>query len=159
MLSPSATVVRGGKRVTVEAADLVPGDIVVVKSGDRIPADMRVVEVTNLQVGAGPNAATYVCRPSPAGSLNEGHAPTPSPALHSSSSVTVHRQFNHAHTDGLCGGMRKPFELRPPPACPCCICELGEASVGGVMFATTRRGVRTAWLFEVPVWLFAVAQT
>lgn len=50
MLSATANVVRGGKRFSVEADMLVPGDIVSVKSGDRIPADMRLIEVNNLQV-------------------------------------------------------------------------------------------------------------
>eukprot|EP00879_Flechtneria_rotunda_P004077 GHRR01004322.1.p1 GENE.GHRR01004322.1~~GHRR01004322.1.p1 ORF type:complete len:859 (+),score=261.06 GHRR01004322.1:236-2812(+) len=50
MLSSNANVVRGGKRFSVEAEDLVPGDIVAVKSGDRIPADLRLLQLTNLQV-------------------------------------------------------------------------------------------------------------
>ncbi|KIY95681.1 ATPase, P-type (transporting), HAD superfamily, subfamily IC [Monoraphidium neglectum] len=51
MLSSTATVIRdGGKRSSVDASELVPGDIVFVKSGDRLPADLRLVEVTNLQV-------------------------------------------------------------------------------------------------------------
>lgn len=50
MLSPLATVVRGGERKSVDAVDLVPGDIVFVQSGDRIPADVRWLSVTNLQV-------------------------------------------------------------------------------------------------------------
>ena len=50
MLSASATVVRDGTRITVDADQLVPGDIVSIKSGDRIPADLRLLEVNNLQV-------------------------------------------------------------------------------------------------------------
>eukprot|EP00775_Hariotina_reticulata_P008890 gene8890-9068_t len=50
MLSASANVVRDGKRSSVEADQLVPGDIVFIKSGDRIPADLRLLQVTNLQV-------------------------------------------------------------------------------------------------------------
>lgn len=49
--APAANVFRDGKRVTVDAADLVPGDVVAIKSGDRLPADLRLLEVTNLQVG------------------------------------------------------------------------------------------------------------
>ncbi|KAF8062005.1 calcium-transporting ATPase 1 [Scenedesmus sp. PABB004] len=50
MLSPTATVVRGGERVTVDADGLVPGDIVVIKSGDKVPADLRLLEAHNLQI-------------------------------------------------------------------------------------------------------------
>lgn len=44
MLSPQADVLRDGKRTTVPAEELVPGDIVLVESGDRIPADLRLIE-------------------------------------------------------------------------------------------------------------------
>eukprot|EP00878_Enallax_costatus_P000946 GHUV01001076.1.p1 GENE.GHUV01001076.1~~GHUV01001076.1.p1 ORF type:complete len:1052 (+),score=317.95 GHUV01001076.1:265-3420(+) len=50
MLSPTATVVRGGARIDIDADQLVPGDIVVIKSGDKVPADLRLLEATNLQV-------------------------------------------------------------------------------------------------------------
>ena len=50
MLSASAMVIRGGKRFSVDADLLVPGDIVTIKSGDRLPADIRLLELSNLQV-------------------------------------------------------------------------------------------------------------
>eukprot|EP00882_Tetradesmus_deserticola_P009077 GHRQ01009576.1.p1 GENE.GHRQ01009576.1~~GHRQ01009576.1.p1 ORF type:complete len:554 (+),score=246.57 GHRQ01009576.1:243-1904(+) len=50
MLSASATVVRDGRRVSVDADQLVPGDVVFIKSGDKVPADLRLLEITNLQV-------------------------------------------------------------------------------------------------------------
>ena len=43
MLSPRAAVLRSGQRQSVDAADLVPGDLVVVEAGDRVPADLRLV--------------------------------------------------------------------------------------------------------------------
>lgn len=46
----AANVFRDGKRVTLDADKLVPGDIVAIKSGDRLPADMRLLQVSNLQV-------------------------------------------------------------------------------------------------------------
>lgn len=45
-----ANVFRDGKRITLDADQLVPGDVVSIKSGDRLPADMRLLQVSNLQV-------------------------------------------------------------------------------------------------------------
>ncbi len=42
-LSPQARVVRGGRRRTVPARDLVPGDVVVLRRGDVVPADAKVL--------------------------------------------------------------------------------------------------------------------
>ncbi|HET6519151.1 MAG TPA: HAD-IC family P-type ATPase, partial [Geminicoccaceae bacterium] len=50
MLSPHATVVRDGRRVTVAAEDVVPGDLVFLQSGDRVPADLRLIRARGLQV-------------------------------------------------------------------------------------------------------------
>jgi magnesium-transporting ATPase (P-type) len=48
MLSLQAQVLRDTAWVTIDAADIVPGDIVRLRSGDRVPADMRLLEVHNL---------------------------------------------------------------------------------------------------------------
>jgi magnesium-transporting ATPase (P-type) len=50
MLSPQATVLRGGARLTVPAETLVRGDLVFIESGDRVPADLRLNRVKNLQI-------------------------------------------------------------------------------------------------------------
>jgi len=50
MLSPHATVIRDGRRREIDAAELVPGDLVVLASGDRVPADLRLVAVNALRV-------------------------------------------------------------------------------------------------------------
>lgn len=50
LASPSSRVLRGGRAVTVSAADLVPGDLVLLESGDRVPADLRLVDVNGLRV-------------------------------------------------------------------------------------------------------------
>ena len=39
--SPTATVVRDGKAVTIPTREVVPGDMVELKTGDTIPADVR----------------------------------------------------------------------------------------------------------------------
>ena len=44
-----AKVIRDGKLVVVQSADLVPGDIVVLDTGDFIPADLRIIEAVNLK--------------------------------------------------------------------------------------------------------------
>lgn len=50
MLSPHATVLRDGRWREINAAELVPGDLVTLASGDRIPADLRLVKVKELRV-------------------------------------------------------------------------------------------------------------
>ena len=48
MLAPRAAVLRDGRRVTVDGAALVPGDIVLLEAGDKVPADLRVIEARGL---------------------------------------------------------------------------------------------------------------
>ena len=50
MLAPKATVLRDGRRQTVPAETLVPGDIILIESGDRVPADIRLTRVKNLRL-------------------------------------------------------------------------------------------------------------
>ncbi|MFY9261646.1 MAG: cation-transporting P-type ATPase [Gallionella sp.] len=50
MLSLDATVLRDGKRETVQAESLVVGDIVLLQSGDKVPADLRLIAVKNLRI-------------------------------------------------------------------------------------------------------------
>ncbi|MYZ48953.1 HAD family hydrolase [Rhizobiales bacterium L72] len=50
MISPHASVLRDGARVSVPSAGLVRGDIVLLEAGDRVPADLRLVQVRNLRV-------------------------------------------------------------------------------------------------------------
>ncbi len=50
MLSLHAMVVRQGKRSTVPAEELVPGDVVVLTSGDKVPADLRLIELKTLRI-------------------------------------------------------------------------------------------------------------
>lgn len=48
MLAPRATVLRDGRRQSVEGAAIVPGDIVLLEAGDKVPADLRVLEARGL---------------------------------------------------------------------------------------------------------------
>jgi magnesium-transporting ATPase (P-type) len=50
MIDPRAAVVRDGRRVTVAADDIVPGDLVILEAGDRVPADLRLVKLRNLRI-------------------------------------------------------------------------------------------------------------
>ncbi|MEN8177838.1 MAG: cation-transporting P-type ATPase [Pseudomonadota bacterium] len=50
MLSPHAMVVRDGRHITIQAEELVPGDIVLLQSGDKVPTDLRLFRVKGLQV-------------------------------------------------------------------------------------------------------------
>jgi len=51
MLASHAMVLRDGDRHEIDAADLVPGDIVLLESGTRVPADLRLLKVKNLRIG------------------------------------------------------------------------------------------------------------
>jgi magnesium-transporting ATPase (P-type) len=50
MLSLRAVALRDGRRQEIDAAALVPGDIVLLASGDKVPADLRLIEARNLRV-------------------------------------------------------------------------------------------------------------
>ncbi len=50
VLSPRCRVLRDGEERSLDAAELVVGDVVVVAPGDRVPADLRLVEVHALAV-------------------------------------------------------------------------------------------------------------
>ncbi len=50
MLAPTARVRRDGSVRQIEAAELVPGDILLLEAGDRIPADARVLSAHSAEV-------------------------------------------------------------------------------------------------------------
>lgn len=49
MSAPHARVLRGGSDQSIDAADLVPGDVVLLEAGDVVPADIRLFESSNLK--------------------------------------------------------------------------------------------------------------
>ena len=46
----NAKVLREGKQATIQASQLVPGDVVVLEAGDGVPADVRLVEAVRLKI-------------------------------------------------------------------------------------------------------------
>jgi len=50
METPTATVVREGRRQTMPSREVVPGDVVVISAGDRVPADLRLVEAVATEI-------------------------------------------------------------------------------------------------------------
>jgi len=49
MLSPRCRVIRDSRMQEIDAAALVPGDIVLLESGDSVPADIRLLDEVNLR--------------------------------------------------------------------------------------------------------------
>ncbi len=47
VMSEDCLVTRGGRRVVVQAADIVPGDMLYIKAGNKLPADVRFVEISS----------------------------------------------------------------------------------------------------------------
>jgi Ca2+-transporting ATPase len=54
MLTPTITVLRGGKEEEVPSKELVPGDILLLEAGDKIPADGRLIENHSLRCDEAP---------------------------------------------------------------------------------------------------------
>ena len=50
MLPFRVAVIRNGAELEIDAAEIVPGDLVLLREGDKVPADARVVQVSRLTV-------------------------------------------------------------------------------------------------------------
>jgi len=50
MLAPHTSVLRNGKRVSIDSVDVVPGDIVLLEAGEKVPADLRLLEANGLRI-------------------------------------------------------------------------------------------------------------
>tara|TARA_R110002110_G_scaffold322150_8_gene534577 strand:+ start:8179 stop:10902 length:2724 start_codon:yes stop_codon:yes gene_type:complete len=50
MLAPHTSVLRNGKRISIDSVDVVPGDIVLLEAGEKVPADLRLLEATGLRI-------------------------------------------------------------------------------------------------------------
>ncbi|MDR0818690.1 MAG: calcium-translocating P-type ATPase, PMCA-type [Oscillospiraceae bacterium] len=49
MTAPETTVIRGGRKIRIAAAEVVPGDILSLESGDLVPADARLISDSSLK--------------------------------------------------------------------------------------------------------------
>lgn len=47
MLPEECLLIRDGVQVSVMAADIVPGDVLLIKAGNKLPADVRLTEVSS----------------------------------------------------------------------------------------------------------------
>jgi len=54
MIDPHATVLRAGRRHSIPAAEVVPGDVVLIEAGDRVPADLRLLRAHSLRLDEAP---------------------------------------------------------------------------------------------------------
>lgn len=50
LVSPQAHLLRDGRRVSVPASTVVPGDVVLLEAGDRVPADLRLISAHSLLI-------------------------------------------------------------------------------------------------------------
>nr|BAL54002.1 calcium-translocating P-type ATPase, PMCA-type [uncultured Chloroflexota bacterium] len=50
LAAPEAHVLREGRRVTIPARELVPGDMIFLEAGNYVPADVRLLESVNLRI-------------------------------------------------------------------------------------------------------------
>ena len=47
MLPDQCVVLRDGAQISIEAVDLVPGDVIYIKQGNKLPADVRFIEASS----------------------------------------------------------------------------------------------------------------
>lgn len=50
LLTPHTTVLRDGKRCSIDSTAVVPGDIVLLEAGEKVPADLRLIEAQGLRI-------------------------------------------------------------------------------------------------------------
>jgi calcium-translocating P-type ATPase len=71
-----ALVLRDGKKLEINAAELVAGDIVFLNSGKRVPADVRLVEATDLGINEAALTGEWVPVPKTVEVLSENISPS-----------------------------------------------------------------------------------
>lgn len=50
MVPQRSTVLRNGKHIVIDSAEIVPGDIVLLASGDKVPADLKLISTMSLEI-------------------------------------------------------------------------------------------------------------
>lgn len=75
LAAPTAKAIRNGRQTTVDAGELVPGDIIVVEAGDYIPADARLLESYSLRCDESMLTGESVASEKDAGFICEDIAP------------------------------------------------------------------------------------
>ncbi len=50
MTALKAIVLRDGRKLSIHASELVPGDIIFLETGDKVPADARLLDIVNFQI-------------------------------------------------------------------------------------------------------------
>lgn len=48
--APMAAVIRDGRRMTIPARELVPGDVVLLEAGNMVPADLRLTDTARMRI-------------------------------------------------------------------------------------------------------------
>jgi Ca2+-transporting ATPase len=61
MLSPTITILRGGRESEIPSKEIVQGDILLLEAGDKIPADARLIENHSLRCDEAPLTGESVC--------------------------------------------------------------------------------------------------
>ena len=90
MLSLEAVVIRDGKKQTIKAEELVPGDVVMMKSGDKIPADIRLVKSKDLRVEESPLTGESTAVEKNTDPVDEGSIPGDQTSMAFSGTVVVY---------------------------------------------------------------------
>lgn len=83
LLSPRTVVVRDGAIEETDAAELVPGDVILLVAGDRVPADGRLLEAMRLEL----DESSMTGESAPVGKLAE--PPAPAAALLSERPIAI----------------------------------------------------------------------
>ena len=72
LASPDATVLRDGRKQSVDAAHVVPGDVICLEQGDAIPADARILDADEFRTNESPLTGESTPVEKATGTVDEG---------------------------------------------------------------------------------------